>query len=189
MTKRLSRRAVVAGLPLAVFPLAVVPLALAGCGFQPIYMPTASGKAGPAEREMAQVEVALIPERSGQILRQELQRRLASDNGSRHLYDLRVSFSIAAEGLSVTTDNLPTRVRMIGYASWVLVTNDQKRTKLTEGGARSFDGLNLFEQQYFAADMEGDAVTKRIANSIADQIAMQIAVYFRKQAARPQQAG
>lgn len=180
MSRPLPRRRLVAALPLA---------GLAGCGFQPIYMPTASGKAGPAEREMAQVEVALIPERPGQILRQELQRRLASDNGSRHRYDLRVSFSIAAEGLSVTTDNLPTRVRMIGYASFVLVTNDQKRTQLIAGGARSFDGLNLFDQQYFGADMESDAVTKRIANAIADQIAMQIAVYFRKQADRQQQAG
>ena len=46
---------------------------LSGCGFQPVYMPTASGKAGVAQRELAAVHVDLIPYRPGQLLRQALQ--------------------------------------------------------------------------------------------------------------------
>ena len=47
--------------------------ALAGCGFQPVYMPTASGQAGPAQRELAAIDVALIPDRPGMLLAQELE--------------------------------------------------------------------------------------------------------------------
>ncbi len=49
---------------------------LSGCGFQPVYMPTASGKAGVAQRELAAIQVNLIPDRPGQVLRQALQARL-----------------------------------------------------------------------------------------------------------------
>ena len=51
--------------------------ALGGCGFQPVYMPTASGKAGPAKRELQSVFVGIIPDRPGQILRQALQDGLS----------------------------------------------------------------------------------------------------------------
>ena len=39
-------------------------------------MPTASGKAGVAQRELAAIQVDLIPDRPGQLLRQALQDRL-----------------------------------------------------------------------------------------------------------------
>ena len=38
----------------------------------------------------------------------------------------------------------------------------------------------MFDSQYFAADMENSAVQKRIAEAVADQVAMQLAVWFRK---------
>jgi len=51
-------------------------LLLAGCGFQPVYMPTASGKTGVAQRELAAVNVTLMPGRPGQLFRQALQEAL-----------------------------------------------------------------------------------------------------------------
>ena len=91
---------------------------LTGCGFQPVYMPTASNKAGPAQREMAAVNVPVIPERPGQLLRQALQRELRSDSGVPPAYDLRVVFAISGEGISIQNNNIATRIRMIGTASW-----------------------------------------------------------------------
>ena len=55
---------------------------LGGCGFQPVYMPTASGKAGVAQRELAAVYVPVIPDRPGQLLRQALQERFGNDSGT-----------------------------------------------------------------------------------------------------------
>jgi LPS-assembly lipoprotein len=171
-----SRRRVLAGL----LPLAT----LAGCGFQPVYMPTANRTAGPAERDLAMVNVPLLPDRPGQVLRQALQQRLHNDSGGLHRYDLRVAFWISGEGLAVTPDNSATRLRLTGYANWVLLANGPPQVKLTEGSARALDGLNVLDQQYFALDMENDAVQQRIAERIADQITLQLAIYFRQRAAK-----
>jgi LPS-assembly lipoprotein len=162
---------------------------LAGCGFQPVYMPTASNKAGPAQREMAQVNVPVIPDRPGQLLRQALQAELRSDSGGLAAYDLRVFFAISGEGISVLNDNIATRVRMIGTASWSLVQRNAQQTLLTSGSARSMDGLNVFNEQYFAADLETEAVQKRIADNVAQQIATQLAIWFRERASREAKDG
>ena len=158
--------------------------ALGGCGFQPVYMPTASGKPGVAERELSSVYVGLIPERPGQVLRQALQERLGSDAGGPLSYDLNVSFGVTGEGIAIQRNNLSTRIRLVGSAQWALLAHDNKRTLLTSGGARSLSGLNIFDSQYFAADLEIEVQQRRIAEDIAGQIATQLAVYFRQQAAK-----
>jgi LPS-assembly lipoprotein len=158
--------------------------ALGGCGFQPVYMPTASGKAGPAQRELQSVFVGNIPDRPGQELRQALQERFGSDSGAPSHYDLQVSFGIAGEGLGILSDTIATRLRMTGNATWTLFAHDAAHTRLASGTARSIDGLNIIDAQYFAADLETEAVQKRIAENLANQITMQLAIWFRRQAER-----
>jgi LPS-assembly lipoprotein len=158
--------------------------ALGGCGFQPIYMPTASGKAGVAQRELSSVYVNIIPDRPGQLLRQALQERFGSDSGTPAIYDLTVIFSIAGEGIAIEANNIATRMRLTGNANWTLLAHDPKRTPLTVGSARAIDGLNIFESQYFAADLEIEAEQKRIAEALATQIATQLAIWFRQQSAK-----
>ena len=157
---------------------------VSGCGFQPVYMPTASGKPGPAAREMQTVNVPVIPDRPGQLLRQALQERLGSDAGAPAAYDLRVSFGISGEGIAVQQNNISTRVRLIGIAVWTLQERNPQQTPLTTGSARSFDAVNVFDEQYFASDLETEAVQKRIAEAVAQQIATQLAVWFRERAAK-----
>jgi LPS-assembly lipoprotein len=157
--------------------------ALAGCGFQPVYMRTASGKAGPAQRELASIYVNLIPDRPGQVLRQDLQERFGSDaSGTLHRYSLAVSFSIAGEGISIQQNDFATRIRLIGTAQWTLSAQDAGQTRITSGSARAMDGFNVLDQQYFAADLDTEAVQRRIASTVADQIALQLAVFFRRRA-------
>jgi LPS-assembly lipoprotein len=158
--------------------------ALAGCGFQPVYMPTASGKPGVAQRELASVYVPVIPERPGQLLRQALQERFGNDSGTPSAYDLNVSFGVAGEGIAIETDNIATRIRLTGNATWTLHARDPKRTVLTSGNARAYDGLNVIDSQYFAADLQTEAEQQRIAENLATQIATQLAVWFRRQAAK-----
>ena len=162
--------------------LVLAALPVAGCGFQPVYMPTASGKPGVAERELSAVNVSVIAERPGQLLRQELQRRMASDGGGLKQYDLRVTYWIAGEGIAVQPDNSATRLRLTGYANWILVPHGKPQTQLTQGHARVVDAANIFDQQYFALDMQNDTVQRRIAEQVAEQIATQLSIWFRKQA-------
>ena len=72
---------------------------------------------------------------------------------------------------------------MIGTANWTLVAQDPGRTRLTSGYAKSVDAINLFDAQYFAADLENEAVQRRLAEALADQITLQLATFFHKQAA------
>jgi LPS-assembly lipoprotein len=156
---------------------------LSGCGFQPVYMPTASGNAGVAQRELAAIKVNLIPDRPGQLLRQALQDRLErSASGVAHHYDLAVGFGITGEGIAIQPDSVATRIRSIGSANWTLIAQDPGRTQLSSGSAKAVDGFNLFDSQYFAADMENEVVTRRLADALADQIVLQLAAYFRKRA-------
>jgi LPS-assembly lipoprotein len=176
MTHRLARRSLLFG----------ATGLLAGCGFQPVYMTTATGKAGPARRGLQSITVLRIPERPGQLLRQALQERFQDDGGTPSHYDLLVSFSIAGEGVAIETNNIATHIRFTGTAAYTLLARTPVQTKVTTGSARFYDGLNVYDEQYFAADLETEAIQQRIAENIADQITAQLAVWFRQ---HPEQAG
>ena len=158
--------------------------ALAGCGFQPVYMPTASGQAGPPQRELAAINVGLIADRPGMLLRQALQERFEGDGtvAARH-YDLSVQFWISGTGLGIQPDTTTTRIRLIGRANWALMAQDPAHTKLTSGSARAADALNNQDSQIFASDLENETIQKRLAEALADQITLQLAAFFRKRAA------
>jgi LPS-assembly lipoprotein len=157
---------------------------LSGCGFQPVYMPTASGKAGVAQRELAAIHVNLMADRPGQEMRQALQDRLQmGSDGVAQRYDLTVSYGVGGEGIAVLANTDTTRIRFTGSASWTLTAQDPGRTKLSSGYAKAVDALNIFDGQYFASDLETEAVDKRLAETLADQITIQLAAYFRKRAA------
>ncbi len=153
---------------------------LAGCGFQPVYMPTASGKPGVAQRELAAISVGIISDRPGQELRQALQERLErGSTGVAQLYDLTVSYGIGGEVIAIQQDNSSSRTRLVARASWALTTSGATRTLLTSGSARAVDAFNVLDEQYFAADQENDFADARLADVIADQITLQLAAYFR----------
>jgi LPS-assembly lipoprotein len=156
---------------------------LAGCGFEPVYMRTASGEPGPAQRDLAAVSVGIIPDRPGQLLRQALQERFGSDAGDVPArYRLAVSYSIAGQGISILQSSVATRVRMIATANWTLTAADGGQ-KVTSGNAKAIDGFDILDQQYFAADLSTEQTQKRLATEIADDITLQLAVFFRRRAA------
>src|ERR1019366_9660194 len=133
---------------------------------------------------MAAIYVGVIPDRPGQLLRQALQERLESDTPTApRRYDLAVSFSISGEGVSIQPDSSATRIRLIGSANWTLTAQDPAKTRVTSGSARAMDAFNILDQQYFAADMQNEQVASRLASTLADEIALQLAVFFRRQAA------
>lgn len=154
-----------------------------GCGFQPVYMPTASGKPGPAERQMAAIRVGVIANRPGQLLRQALQQRFDGAGGAvTPRYSLAVNYSIAGEGVAIRPDSTATHIRLIGHADWTLSSLSPGHLRVTSGSARAFEGIDLLDTQYFAADLETQAAHRRLANQIASQIAMELAVFFRRRA-------
>ncbi len=157
--------------------------ALSGCGFQPVYMPSSGGTAGVARRELAAIFVAIIPDRPGQLLRQALQQRLeGASGGTAPLYTLNVSYWIAGEGIGIQPDNTATRIRLFGNANWNLVSRGLPQTRITEGYSRVQDAVNIFQNQYFGADLGTQTAYQRIADAMADQISLRLAIFFRDQA-------
>jgi LPS-assembly lipoprotein len=162
--------------------ISAVLLLLSGCGFRPVYAPGADGAIGSAEAGLAQINVPPLPERSGQILRQFLQQNFdhGGGNGAK-LYELVVSYGVAGEGIAIERgDSVATRIRLVGNASWSLVSADAQRKTLTSGHARAYDGFNPLDSQYFYSDLQGEQTQQRVAQAVADQISMQLAGYFRQ---------
>jgi LPS-assembly lipoprotein len=159
--------------------LAFALLALAGCGFHPVY--ARRDATAPAVAGLSQIDVAIIPDRFGQLTREALQARLEQDGpGAVHRYRLVTSLGLSGDPIAVRPDTVPTRVRLIGSANWTLTAEDASGATLAHGTARDVDGFDIIDQQYFAADMQNEEVQRRMAAALADQIALQLALYFEK---------
>jgi LPS-assembly lipoprotein len=147
-----------------------------GCGFRPIY---ARGSA--ARAAMPAVYVKLIANRNGQLLRQALQARLeGSDDTVTKRYTLSIGYGETDQIVNVQADNSVTRLRSVGTATWALVPVDNSSNKLAGGTVRSVDGYNLIDEQFFYQDLSEEAVQRRLAEALADQIVIGLSVYFNK---------
>ena len=162
----------------------MVALLLPGCGFRPLYG-SDGGASGGATHDLAMIDVALIPNRSGQLLRQSLQQRLygPGDDAPAKEYQLSVSLAVAGEAIGEQADSSVTRLRQFGSANWTLKKLDPTQTFVASGLARSLDGVNIIDDQFFAADIEGETVARRMADTLAEQITIQLAAYFSHQIA------
>jgi LPS-assembly lipoprotein len=150
------------------------PLALAACGFHPLYAPS-----GSTNVTLDQVYVDVIPNRNGQLLRQSLQERLnTSDDGTKK-YELAVTYAVSTEALGIQADNSSDRTRVIGTAHWTLKQPGLVGAKVTSGTARSVDGADVLDAQFFYASLAGQAIDRRMGDALADQIVQSLAVYFR----------
>ncbi len=159
--------------------VAAAAVGLGGCGFHPLYgrFGANGGTIGP---ELASIYVKVMSERQGQLLRQALQQRLAgSDDSGAKLYELSGGLSIAAEALGIQQDTSSTRLRLSALSEWTLRKLDLANTIVTSGSARAVDGININNQEYFAADLETSATYRRLAATVADHITQDLAIYFR----------
>ena len=158
-------------------------VALAGCGFRPLYMPSASGAPGPAAAEMSAIYVPVASERPGQLLRQALQQRFeGSGTGTAKRYELVASIAVSAEAIAIQRDSSSSRIRLTGSAPWVLRVLSLEHPVLVQGTSRILDGYNILDQEYFAADLESEVVIRRVADALADQITTQVGAFFLERA-------
>ena len=136
-----------------------------------------------AQHELGLIDVALIPERSGQLLRQALQQRMASPTEAEaKRYELSANFGITGDPIGFQQDSTATRIRVSATSTWSLKRLDTSNTSVTNGIARALDGFNIINGQYFEADLANEATQRRLAEEIADRITLQLAAYFSKQA-------
>ena len=174
----LSRRSLVRGLSLL---LAVTP-ALAGCsggGFQPLYGTTPSG-AGLQER-LAQLDVATIPGRVGQRIRNEL--IFQSSGGGELLpptHRLEVSITESVLSTLVKKDGDALGQIYSAQANFKVIEIKSKQVVLT-GSSHSRAGFERFQSIYSNQRAREDA-EDRVARTIADDLKTRVSIYLSGQA-------
>jgi len=153
---------------------------LSGCGFHPIYAPTESGMAAPAEVGFSRIVVGMNYGRYGQLLREDLQQKFdLGGEGVSKLYQLETNYRVNVDGIAFDyTLGFATRYRLIATADWSLISLDPDRHTITSGRARQVDGYNPIDNQPFYQDLQNDTTQSRLAKAVAQDISLQLASYF-----------
>jgi len=167
MRTRLQRRRVIAGL------WAGGLVALAGCGFKPLYGTANDG--GSASLDMAAVRVDPIPDRIGQILRNEITNRLTAGVGPQPArYRLDVALSGSSQPLQIQTSDTITRYNLRLTATFQLIdlaTGDvvyQDRAQ----GVGSYDVVTSQYSTLVAEQETAAAAARELSKTIASLLAI-----------------
>ena len=164
--------------------LALALLGLGGCGFQPLYG-SRSAIAG-AEGQLAGIEIANIPERRGQQLRNLLiDRFYVSSRPGSPQYRLDSSVSASEQKLALRKDASAERAQLLVQAPYRLI--DLRTGKVAfQSQARSMISYNVLEQQYGALatlDYAYDRALLEISEEITRRVAMHLGRPARQDAA------
>ncbi len=159
--------------------VAILVIALAACGFEPLYGDRGAGPG--AVSRLAAVEVAPIPERIGQVLRNDL-LDLISPFGApaQPSYRLEVRLDFDREGLGFRPDEAITRVNVRLGASYRLVVPDSGKTVFSDV-ARSAVSYNVVQSDFANLNAERDA-ERRAAHMIGEEISLRIGLFLTSQA-------
>jgi len=160
--------------------LALAP-ALAGCGFQPLYGSGGSAGTGRAEANAAlmQVDIATIPERRGQQLRNLLiDRFYETGRPERSRYRLDASFQAGEQKLAVRKDASAERAQLAMTAQYRLVDATTGKS-VFNASSRSFVSYNVPDDQFAALSLT-DSAYQRGLEQIADDITVRVAMFLSK---------
>jgi len=156
--------------------VAALATSLNSCGFRPEY-----GDNSGVASQLAGINVGLIPNRTGQVLREELQRRMLGADAGPTQYDLAISLALHTDIAGIiATNSVASRQRLSATANWSLRAAGDRKL-VAHGTANAADAENILNQQYFAADMETDAVNQHLMELLADQITAEVAAQLRNQ--------
>lgn len=171
MSDGLPRRAALGGL-----------LALSGCGFRPLYAPDERGDIR-GTTELAAIRIGPVPERRGQLLRQELERRFQVSGGAAEArYALTVAIQPAAELQGFRRDGSPSRVRYTYTVPYTLSTLSVPPVPIATGAVVAFDAYNVPDQQFFAAVQSASAADRRLIEQIARDLTERLTLALRERA-------
>lgn len=167
--RSMGRRAAARGL------LALAVAATAGCGFQPLYGEQGVG-AGASEK-LASVEIAPIPNREGQKLRNLLTDRFyESSRPGNPRYRLDVTLTAHEQKLALQKDASAVRAQLLVNAPYRL-TDTASGKVVFQSSSRAMISYNLLEQHYaglLTVENAYDRALVEISNDITTRLSMQL---------------
>ena len=148
-------------------------LGLAGCGFTPLY-----GSPG-VTRQLAAVEVATPPGRTGQLIREHLDDALARRGGTAPQYRMNLALSETRYPRGVRVDNVATRYEYVLTASYTLLSASSGAA-VKQGVAQAQVTYDSADQPYASITAQQDA-QDRAAAECARKIQMELAAWLATQ--------
>lgn len=154
--------------------LAAAASPLTGCGFEPLYSRNAAG--GSAVDELAAIRVDMIPDRSGQILRNTL-RDAFNPNGQEvaSRYRLQVRIIEPRQELALQRNDTVARVGYGVTATYILF--DAAGAALTSGSSTLSTNYEVSDSQYATLSSRNGA-RDRVMAQIGEDIRDQLAIYL-----------
>ncbi len=145
-----------------------------GCGFRPMHATYADGTVAD---NMAQIYVASIPDRIGQLVRNNLLDMLnPKGQPAQDTYRLQVELSSTSPPTVLSTDELASRRNFTLTADYTLSSADG-RQRLMRRSYRAVTSFDIVESE-FATLAARDYAEKLAARQVAEAIENQIALYF-----------
>lgn len=146
--------------------------ALGGCGFQPVY-----GRRAPVAAQLNEVAIALIPDRSGQRLRNLLiDRFYIRGRPAEPAYRLDIALAAVEERLGIQKDATATRAQLWMTAAYRLIDQVGDRIVL-ETQSRALVSYNLLTDPYATLVSRQDAFERGLVQ-LADDITSRLSLYF-----------
>ncbi|MEO8560245.1 MAG: hypothetical protein ABI439_14335 [Rhodospirillales bacterium] len=154
----------------------LVSLLVAACDLQPLY--GNRDKPGDAVfNDFAQTKVDTIPDRAGQLLRNELLDRINfRGEPSKPTYELKIKLTETQQNILVRSDEIATATNVSSVADYELIDIATKRV-LTSGRSISINRVNILRSPYATVVSSEDA-RQRAAQQIAEDIRTRIGIYF-----------
>jgi LPS-assembly lipoprotein len=147
--------------------------ALSACGLQPLY---SNGLQGAVATTLGSVSVEPIEGKSGWLMRNALNDRLRSGNGSAR-YRLTVALDDQIEGFGIRADDTITRERRTLRARYQLVDTSTGATVI-DATAGSDAGIDVVSSEYATIAGENSAL-ENLTQRVADQIVTRLSLYAR----------
>lgn len=151
---------------------------LAACGFSPMYAKNSVSGTTPIKSELNQIDISIIPDRSGQFLRNELIDRFYM-NGypAAPKYVLNVlPINETITDFDITVESEATRQQLKLTTSFVLKDLEENKTVL-QRSVTSITSNNILESEFSTMITEQSARDAAL-NDLARQIERQLALYF-----------
>jgi LPS-assembly lipoprotein len=156
---------------------------LSGCSFQPVYG-SHGGKGSPVAEQLSQVAIDPIPERPGQILRNDLIDNMYGKSGrpTQPAYHLKVKLNINEEDLGLLVNATAALAAVHTYGNYTLEDNNGKI--LASGTTHSTASYDKLTSEYSTLTARESAL-ERTVHELSEQLTARVSLYFSEHAPAP----
>lgn len=151
----------------------MIAISLAACGFHPLYGDRSISAVSAVD--LAAVQIDLIRDREGQMLRNELLDRFQPRGAAlKPLYGLNIVLTQQRVGLAIRPDETGSRANLIIVAKFAL-RDLASGDVVFAGSTRAVTGYNVLSSDFATTSSEADAI-RRAVGDLTEQITTRVSV-------------